>query len=159
NLEQELDRSTWTDYRTAESWELMASLARVITGVHGRSPADERRIQAWINRAHAISSGAANQRERWVLNEQFSQPEGSLPPPDEHQARAIRYLALGCIADEGPEEATAHETSVAVQQQTVPTRFGQELSQCGSVSEAVALARRRLPKLKPMQACQFLALI
>ncbi len=163
DLEQELDRSVWTDFRRAESWELMAGLARIITGVHGRSPADERRIQAWINRAHAIGNSGATQRERWVLNEQLSQPDGNLPPPDEHQAKAIRYLSLGHIgsysSDEDFEETSAHETAVAVQKQIIPTRFGQELSQCVSVSEAVALARRRLPRLKAIQACQFLASI
>jgi DNA repair protein RadC len=43
--------------------------------------------------------------------------------------------------------------------QKIPTRFGQELSECTGVEDALALTRKRLPRLKPILACRFLSMI
>lgn len=143
-----------TDYKTAQPWEMMSALAQVITGLDDSKPGDARRLSAWINRAHGVVASSTPRAVRppsWVINEAESAAPVDLPEPDEFQARALRYLSLEAfyVMEDGAAPATAAP-------QRIPTRFGQELQECSSVGEAIALARKRLPRLRVLDACRYL---
>lgn len=189
DLDVVLSRCVWTDFRMAPAWDLMAALAQLITGLDGRRPADARRIQAWINRAHAVENGgvgcggAAGESAGcggglWVIRENLAAGAGAgevdVAWPDEFQARAIRFLSLSgvCVHDGvgvGVDGGLGDLNGGGLNSGgtplgpfgagIVPTRFGQELLRCSDVGEALGLVRRRLPRLKPLVACEFLGVI
>lgn len=149
-------RFVLTCYKTAQPWEMMSALAQVITGLDDSKPDDARRLSAWINRAHGAVLSSVPRAVRppsWIINEPETGGLPPLPDPDEYQARALRYLSLEAFyaMEDGRTPAAA-----GTARPRIPTRFGQELDECSSVEEAIALARKRLPRLRVLDACRYL---
>lgn len=173
-LDAILRRATLADYSTATPWNMMEAMAQVVTGLNGARPADAVKIQRWISRAEALAPLSGEKpADHWIVQEtSYADSPGDPPPPDEFQARAIRYLSLcGLPAQTAAMAGAASASNISVYQDgpapgieenagsAIPSRFGQELAQCDSPARALALAKKRFPKIKPLVACRFLSAV
>lgn len=146
-LPQALAGVVRADYRTDGPAPLQEALAYAACGLDSRRPAEARAIQKKIAFAEACAPGvpAGSRTNSWVIQES-ALLDAAVIEQDGRLSRAFRYLSL-------PAEASDEENPAA------RTRFGAELARTTNLRQAMALARRRLPVLKPLTAMRFLAMI
>jgi len=144
-LDDLLDRAVLCDYRESQPWVLQEVLAQAITGLDSSVPGQARELQRWISRAElhgpatvdaasasapdaAVNGGARGSRKSWVIQEpHLGNSNRELPPPTEHEARALRYLSLPSMpagqSDE-PADLTSGGENAAIAGEIIQERAG-----------------------------------